>query len=294
MLAPNVPSTETSLQSSVTAGQAVTQYSTAVATLIPAYYPALKDAPPSLQPQLEAVVADTSTWSDALCAHFSQTIPQQFIAESGQFSSLTSTMLWAEQQLSANPANDSARTLLENCLDSLLNTARRNSGTLQTLQQQLVAYQNTLQNDHAAITSTLAQLANATPNGPATVQQLTAVLTVDFLDSQQLGPCVAVVEITSSVDVQLTDALGVAPNVVPVALLQALLRCVLSQNETATQAMSAVLETWSTLSAKYASVVADLRQASGPGILPILQQLDVQAARSAWSELAAFARTIGR
>src|SRR5262249_54612713 len=140
--------------------------------------------------------------------------------------------------------------------------------------------------------ATLDQLANTTPAGGTVVRSLSATLSVNFLDCQQLSPCLAVVQVTSDVQVQLTTAMNVAPQIVPVALMRALLERLLDTNENATTAMSRILDTWSVLAAKQAAFLDDLHRAEGRRLGGILQQLDVQQAGRAWNQLAAFARTM--
>ena len=60
-------------------------------------------------------------------------------------------------------------------------------------------------------------------------------------------------------------------------------------NETASTAISSVLDTWSVLEVKLKSVIDDLAKAEAPDVPAIIETLDLQAAQTAWSQLSDFA-----
>jgi hypothetical protein len=60
-------------------------------------------------------------------------------------------------------------------------------------------------------------------------------------------------------------------------------------NETASTAISSVLDTWSVLEVKLRSVIDDLAKAEAPDVPAIIETLDLQAAQTAWSQLSDFA-----
>lgn len=62
-----------------------------------------------------------------------------------------------------------------------------------------------------------------------------------------------------------------------------------SANETASTAISSVLDTWSVLEVKLKSVIDDLAKAEAPDVPAIIETLDLQAAQTAWSQLSDFA-----
>jgi hypothetical protein len=67
------------------------------------------------------------------------------------------------------------------------------------------------------------------------------------------------------------------------------LETLVSENETASQAMSGVLTVWETLVAKYSDVISNLQQAGGGGIL---EAGDVRAAQSAWTQIDQYVLTL--
>jgi uncharacterized protein YdiU (UPF0061 family) len=67
------------------------------------------------------------------------------------------------------------------------------------------------------------------------------------------------------------------------------INALVSANEAATQALSAVLDTWSVLEQKLQSVATDLQNAEAGDVPAIIESLDLQASQLAWSQLVAFA-----
>ncbi|HEU4386409.1 MAG TPA: hypothetical protein VFV34_01340, partial [Blastocatellia bacterium] len=62
---------------------------------------------------------------------------------------------------------------------------------------------------------------------------------------------------------------------------------IVALNETAQQALTVVATLWADLRNKLQSVIADLQQAGN--VTGILQQVDLQAAQTAWTQLVQFA-----
>jgi Bacillus haemolytic enterotoxin (HBL) len=66
------------------------------------------------------------------------------------------------------------------------------------------------------------------------------------------------------------------------------LGALITANEAATQALSSIMNMWSVLSGKLASTITDIQNASTAQVGSILQELDLQAAQTAWTQLTQF------
>lgn len=290
ILAPDSSAGIGSIGGCVSAGAAVTQYAQAVATLVPAYYDTLTGPWANLKPQLATVVSDTASWPAGLCQQYSGEIPNLFIAYDAQFQAALPVLQQQQAALAANPDNTVARSLLQARLQSLLGQLQLLSGPLTALEPAVVAYANTLQKDHDSMATMLGQLDSSIPGAGTVIDDLQDSLQVGFFTAEPLGPCNAIVEIASSASVALRTALGQAPAVVPVALLQALLNQMITVNGEAGSGLSGVLEVWRVLTVKLQAVLIELQNAQGTTIGSVLQQLDIQDAAASWQQLAAFAQ----
>jgi hypothetical protein len=287
VLAPDVNATESQLQQQVSAAQAVTQYCQAVTTLVPAYATAVTD--PSLQKLLQTVQTDTQTWSNGLCAAFTQQVPGDIVAFNSTFKAGAASLTEDSQALLSDPDNQKARADLIAQLQNLLNELQQNGLQVTNLAGQLVIFENTVQNDHTLIDSGLQQLAQAVPHGSTIIDSVQTNLGVSFFSSQQLSPCIAIIEIDSEVSLKVTETAASAPEVIPFVLAQSLLTSLKTNNEQATAALSAILNTWQSLTARYQAVITDITQAESSELGGIVQQLEIQTTIAAWNQLAQFA-----
>lgn len=287
MLAPDVAATEGQLQQQVAAAQVVSQYCQAVVTLVPAYAAAITD--PTLTQTLTTVETDAQTWPSSLCSAYTQQVPSLFVTFGGTFAAAAAALSEDAQTLLANPAEPGARGDLLQRLQSLLTSLQGLGQTATGLQSQLVAFDETVQHDHTAIVDAQSRLAASLPNGGTIVEAVQSSLGLSFFSAQQLSPCVAIVQIDSDVSLKIVEVSQSAPEVVPVVLAQALLTALQQQNEQAIAALSAILETWQALIAKYQAVIQQLTQAEESQLGSVVQQLDIQTAAVDWSQLAQFA-----
>lgn len=287
MFAPDVSTTEGQLQQQVSAAQEVTQYCQAVTTLVPAYAEAVTE--PDLQKMLQTVQTDTQTWSNNLCAACTQDVPNQFVTFNSTFTTTANRLTSDCQALENNPNDASARADLLAQLQNLLSQLQQIGQQTSDLQTQLVAFENITQNDHTLIANGLATLASDIPHGSTIIQSVQADLGVNFFSSQQLSPCIAIIQIDEQVSLKVTETAASAPVVIPFVLAQSLLTSLQTNNEHATAALSNILDTWQSLSNKYQSVITDVTNADSSQIGSIVQQLDIQAAATAWQQLAQFA-----
>jgi len=287
VFAPDVSTTEGQLQQQVSAAQAVTEYCLAVTTLVPAYAAAVTD--PDLQKMLQTVQTDTQLWSSRLCTACTQQVPGQFVSFNSTFAAAADQLSNDSQTLLNNPNDTNARSDLLARLQELLRQLQQIGQQVTNLQTKLIAFENTAQNDHTLIANSLTKLAEDVPHGSTIIQSVQAALGINFFSSQQLSPCIAIIEIDAQVSLQVTETAASAPEVIPFVLAQSLLTSLEANNEHATAALSNILNTWQSLSTKYESVITDITNAESSQLGGIVQQLDIQAAAAAWQQLAQFA-----
>ena len=284
-LAPDVDSSETSMQSGMSAAAQVTQNSAAVTTLVPAYYSTLIGYA-SIEATLKSVVSDAQIWPDSLCEPYTTGVPGLFISFNATFQAAAANLTAQVNTLNADPTDAAAMSALSSQLQALLAELLTLQAPMTTLQTQLVAYQKTLQNDYDEIEAAIQSLNADASEAVATV---TASVNVTY---QMLGPCAAIVQMTSTTQASIKQAIDATQSeAVPIALEQALLSSMLTQNENATTAMSTILGQWAALIDKYEAVIDNLEGAESASSA-ILAELDIQTAETSWSQLASYAQSL--
>jgi hypothetical protein len=290
VLAPELSSTRTQMSAQVSAAQAVTRYAHAVVTLVPAYATAVTD--PNLGATLQSIEQNAATWTGGLCATATQVVPALFGGFNTAFQAALEQMLADVQQLTGDPSNPAARAGLVQQLQQLVAALQPLGGQAAALQTALAAFQGTVQADHASMESALQALEDTQPETGAVIRSAQAALTPGFVASQQLSPCIVIVELDAQVAIRFTAVAGTVPQVAPVVLCHALLNALATQNESGTQALSGLLDTWAVVTGKYQAAVQALAEAEASQVGSILQELALQASGEAWQQLAGFAASI--
>lgn len=284
-LAPDVDSSESSMQSGMSAAALVTQNSTAVTTLVPAYYSTLTNYQ-SIETTLKGVVSDAEIWPDSLCGPYTTGVPGLFTSFNDTFQAAAANLTTQVDILTNDPANTAAMSALTTGLQSLLSELQTLQSPMNDLQTQLVDYQTTLQNDWNELEAAIKTLSAGASEAVATIS---ASVNVTY---QMLGPCTAIVSMSSETQSSIKQAMNAKQSeAVPIALEQALLSTMLTQNQNATTAMSTILDDWSTLILKYESLIDSLEDAESASST-ILAELDIQTAQTQWAQLASYAQTL--
>jgi len=273
------------MQSGMSGAAQVTQNSAAVTTLVPAYYSTLTGYA-SIEATLKSVVSDAQIWPDSLCGPYTTGVPGLFISFNSTFQAAAANLTTQVNTLNTDPTNAAAMSALSSQLQTLLDELQTLQAPMTTLQTQLVDYQKTLQNDWDELEAAIDSLSASASEAVATV---TASVNVTY---QMLGPCAAIVSMSSTTEASIKQATDAKQSeAVPIALEQALLSTMLSQNENATTAMSTILGQWAALIDKYEAVIDDLESAQSASS-SILAELDIQTAETAWAQLASYAKTL--
>jgi hypothetical protein len=291
VLAPDPAAAQQQLTQHVDAATVVTQYAQAVQTLVAAYEDVVTDA--GVRAVVDGAQRHAQTWTSGLCASCADTVPHLFVDFAGAFEAQEQAMGADVRALLVDASDQTARDDLAARLNALSVALVARGGSAAAVRRDLQTFQSTIQADHDAITVSLAAL-EATGQGSILVQRAQAALELDFLQPQQLSPCLAIVQIDEQVSINLAAVAG-APrggDIVAAVLVEALLAALRTHDESAGQALSDLADTWQVLVDKYTSTAADLARAEGAGIAAVLQEMDLQASAAAWNQLAAFARSV--
>lgn len=289
MPAPDQNTAEQQMQQQIDAVTAVTDYCQAVVTLLPAYSAAISTQ--NLQTVVSDATSHAAQWGSGLCRSCTQIVPAMFSGFNDAYQAAQQQILDDEQTLMSDPSDASARSDLQRTLSGLVGALEDRGKQVTALQGTLTDFQTTLQGDHTAIEGVIATLATVSENG-VLINEAQAALGVTFLSSQGLSPCMVIVEIDSQVQVNLDGSAAAGTEIIPAVLAQALLTTIASNNETATQALSALADTWEIVSQKYQSTLTDLQNTDAAQIGGILQELDIQESGTAWQQLAQFANSL--
>lgn len=289
MITPDLAQAKQQMQQQVNAATAVTGYCQAVITLLPAYSSLVKGA--DLGTLVTNATTHATTWSQGLCQSSTEIVPELFAGFSTAYTQAEARMLADEQALQRDPGDRPPRDDLVSRLSSLVSALKDRGAKVAALQQSLTVFQAALQGDHAASATVIARL-SATSEGGVLVSQARGELGLNFVDAQQLSPCVSIISIDSQVAISLDGGPAAGTEVIPAVMIDALLSSLQNENVTATQALSALADTWQVVTGKYDSLTTDLKQAQSDQVGDILQQLDLQQAASAWRQLAEFAESI--
>jgi hypothetical protein len=289
VLTPDTQQTQQQMQHQVAAAAAVTDYCQAVLTLLPAYSSLVTGG--DLATVVQDATAHAGEWTSGLCAACAHTVPESIVDFADAYERAEARLLADERALLSDPADDRAKADLTQRLSSLAAALQQRGALIASLRQRLTAFQSTLQGDYTASSAVIARLSQTSESG-VIVSEAQAQLGLNFVQSQQLAPCVAIVTLDAQVAVNLDGGSAAGTEVIPAVLIDALLSSLQSRNADTTQALSALADTWQVVTAKYASVATDLQQAQADQVGGILQQLDLQQAATAWRQLAQFARSL--
>ena len=277
MLAPDPSTTESQLQGAGSTVSPVTEYCQALRTLVSPYQAYV---PASAQQVLHQSQQDAHSWS-GLCQRYTTGLPTAIVQVGNSYLQASGPLQTAADQLALDPSDQNALSSLTQALTGVQQTLQEQLDTLHTLQQDVVTFEQKIQQDEQQMTVVVNSLSGAA------LSAAQATLSTQFLQSNVLGPCIAIVSINSQINLQLTNM--DAPEVVGVALLQALLSQLITLNGNATQALSAVLDSLSVLNVKYQAVLNDLALASSDTLPAILQGLELQVSLQAWQQLVDYA-----
>ncbi len=293
MLAPDINTVEDCMQSSMSASQAMTRYTQAIATLVPTYFSALSGPWKSQLSALQNIVHHAQMWTNNLCASYTQGVPNLFTSYNDAFQRTAKTLFIQDQILRKNPHDSEANNALEIGLQTLKKQLQTLQKPLLELTPEVAKFETVMKGDHVYLDQIVGELASTVPGADQVIDSLQSLLEEPFFSCNALAPCHATVEMKSSVAVQLRLALQSAPPVVPVVILQALLEQMEPANEVMTNNLADVTEVFSVLDVKLQVVIEQLQRTDAGQMVDFLQQLALKDAALTWRQLAAYTEGLG-
>lgn len=290
MLALDAASSQPQLSDCVNATLPVTANALGLKYLVKPFSDKISDS--SIKQVLAIAQTNAAVWPNELCDTFSQSAPNLVIGFAPVFLQSLSALQADVSALELDASDSRAKADLVTGLGRLLDTLKSLNDQAAAMTPRLQAYSRTIQNDHTSVLGALNTLAHSLAGGATIVQQLNGVLATSFYQTQQLSPCIAILSLTESITLQLTQIGGNAPSLVPMAMCQALLNGLSLANEKASTSLSAILDSWAVLTLKYQAVIDSLKAATEQDLPALLISLDLDVAAKAWEQLNDFAHSL--
>ena len=289
MLSTDVDQTKARVQASMAAATAVTQNAQATVTVVPI----LTDPPDwfvPIQNDLLKSQDHSNDWLNRICPAVNGGIPAQLVTFNHAFQSSSSPILDVLNAAGAGASlTADQRGTVDTALAALSGAVAAQEQSVLSLLATIKSYFVTLAGDQDALQADLGIVTQQFADSHVWIQEMSAAMGETFLESNVLGPCMAIVQIDEHVQLQL-GGIGTDPTLNALVLAKAILQNQAANDGTTLQAVQAVLDSWTTLKVKFEAVIADLKDAaSDDRYLAVLTQLDLATARTQWQQLADFA-----
>ncbi len=295
MLAPDVTQTEQNVTRSLQSAALVTIYAAAMRFQVsPLLQLPLPDWFAPIKADLDTAIVHARTWQDTLCGQVAIQVPQSLIDYNTVFQATANQIinLITEIEMSGPDATAEQRQQAQQLLGALLKQLAKEASILGDLHGQIIQLMDQIQQDHDNIGQASATISQEIPNGGSISQTIQSQLGNDFLDTQMQGTCSVYLSIKESIDIQIKTSAASCPEILPYVIALKVLEKAQSENEAATKALSNVVASWQLLQDLLQDVIDDLTKADDSQVLPILQQVDVQAAAKVWVNLQQFAANL--
>lgn len=289
MLNPDVSKTQAALQANANAAASLTNYAQATITAVPRV-----PNPPGwfapMQADLATAQGHAQGWLQNICPAVTGGVPQSVVDFNGTFQSKSQQILDIQAAIDSGGGQPTAlqRSMVSTLLADLSQAFARRSAAVTALQGDIKSYSTNVKNDQDALQADLATVSNRFVSGHTWVQQLTAAIGENFLDTQVLGPCTSIVQIDINVSLQV-GGVPADPTLILLVFAKSILENQIDNSQAAQQAIQAVLDAWTTLKVKADAVAADLKDAEDSEYLAVLSQIDLETAQTQWQQLSDFA-----
>ena len=289
MLAPDLTRTQASLQANADAASAATNYAQAAVTAVPR----VADPPDwfaPIQADLTTAQAHAQNWITSICPAVTTGVPQGVIDFNATFQTQSGQILQIQQDIDGAGGQPTAaqRSSVNSLLQALTGAFAGQAANISTLQGDIIGYAANIKSDQDALQVDLGTVSNRFTNGGTWIQQLTAAIGDNFLNSTVLGPCTSIVEIDINISLKVGGVQS-DPTLITLIFAKAVLENQIANSEASQQAVQAILDTWTTLKVKAEAVINDLKDAQDSAYLAILSQIDLQTAQTQWQQLSDFA-----
>jgi hypothetical protein len=286
---PDVGKTEQILNSSNSAASAATDYAQAALTAVPRI-PNPPDWFAPIQSDLTTAQTHAQNWLTNLCPAVTSGIPTGVVNFNNTFQSTSQQILGIQQDIQnagGSPTSDQ-RSSVASLFGSLITAMDNQQKTINSVQADIQTYLTDLKTDQNNLGNDLGTVADRFVSGHTWIEQLTATIGENFLNSTPLGPCIAIVSVDMNISIQI-GGIGADPTLITLVFAKAILENQLSNSPAAQQAVQAILDTWTTLKVKSEAVISDLNEAQDSQYINIMSELDLETAQTQWQQLSDFA-----
>ncbi|MDK2596905.1 HBL/NHE enterotoxin family protein [Pseudoalteromonas obscura] len=259
---------------------------------------------------LNQVQSHAKTWLNDLGPKVVQTFPNQIIEITPAFNQAADTMIATMEQIRQQQGEPTQqqRDALSNQLNGLLGVVEQQVSELDSIQQQLVAFNESLEQDQKSLNNSNADIQRYLNDSQTNEKSLKAQ--IDSINSQisskqkslsymWLGGPVAIALIEKEISdlkskqkklmAQYSD---VHQQCIQITQLQDVFSGLQMENVNVQEVFSLVLDQGEVVKEKFTAVTDALNQAANEDVLIILEQLDLEVAKSAWNELDEFVKNL--
>ncbi len=295
MLAPDITTTEHTLQLSIRASAVITVYAGALRYVVS---PLLQESMPGwfepVKNSIATAISNGIHWMDDLCIDVTRIIPQSVISFAGIFDMASDTMnnIQTEIMMASGIATPEQKKRSIDTLVTLKSGISKASADIAAIDARLLRLTKLVQSDHDALAIASNIVAYNTPDGRTISKEIHADLRDDFLAITPHGPCMVSLAIQSDVMIKITQTAGSHPELLPYVIAQKLIDNALFDNTQASEALGKVRATWALMEGLVAAALTDVSTASDKDLLPVLRRAEFSAARDVWDQLSHIAETL--
>ena len=271
----------------------VTNYSQAVQTAVPDIQNGELWALP-IKADVSHAKANAAYWISSICPGITKEIPQSIIDFNQQFQTVYGTISNDLTQIQSQPnaiPTAAQKVDVDQSLNSLLDKITGLKSSAESLLSDISTFNVNLNNNQNQLNVDLNTVVGKFLNGASNVQTLTAMLNTNFLNCQVLGPCNSIVMIDFNINFKVVQT-GADPDLISIIYTKTILETQIQNIQSAQTAAQLVLDTWTILNTKMASVIQDLNDTQDDGYANFIIQLDLDNAQQQWQQLAEYAQTL--
>jgi Bacillus haemolytic enterotoxin (HBL) len=270
----------------------VTNYSQAIITAVPDIQTD-EDWATQIKSDVNSSKSNATNWISNICPSISLEIPNNIIDFNNQFQSSYLTISNCLNQINSQPNSiptaEQKKTVNQQ-FTLMCATLNSFNAATNTLLDDISEFSTSLNNEQNQLAKDLDTVTNKFLNGAQYIRELSAILNVNFLNCQELGPCSSIVMIDFNINLKVVDT-GADPDLISIVYTKTILERQINNVQQAQKSAQLVLDSWTILNTKLSQVIADLNQVSDDEYCPFIAQLDLNTAQQQWQQLSNFAQT---
>ncbi len=292
MLSPDT-SFQNNLSSAMAAATTVTNFAQATIAAVPEV-----SAPPDwftpIQSDLDTSSAHASDWVETICPSVHTGVPQSIVDFNGVFLDASQWVINLLAEINAQPRSlptAQQRAEVTDSLKRILDSIEAQQNAVGNVEKSIKQYSSDIKADQDRLQADLGVAKEKFTDSHVWVTQLDSILQDNFLNSNILGPCNAIVMIDLNVSLKVQGT-GCDSTLITLAYAEAILENQISNSSQAQNSVQALVDLWATFFGKCQAVVSDLQDASDEDFASIMAAVDLATAQSQWKQLSDFAQTM--